>query len=844
MTDEYVVTADCCLSGWVVVLSSLDILYLFRYDPDDEMLMLYHKVLSTLNFDAESGLLMQISDHAGVNPHATQDGTIVSASIFHGHLAFQNCAVDVDKSSRADPESHATNHIWNKIAEETLLYGSELMNEELREGNIVANDSELEKQTSPDATKHDTTTSSTNELHNEQEAESECMMKTYAVIADRSGRVCFIELSTEEPRKIFQSFPLGNLSDYIPTGIDKHCIKSEDSVSPPIPPPKRYVTGVSLVHIGSIGRRKSMNDSKLCLVTVFNTGDIIVYIAITSTSSADDIHGPDTISCFRKLKHSLITRRKKGRGVKKGSTAGRFSMSGADLNMDYSSVSTSQAMMCSAMDSNGGQAMVISGARPILLCNTRGMLQVLPLCLPELPYAGVGVYVANYFTTGDTRGYSVLWREEKIEGGGHSNAGGMTSLSTLGLYTEANTSIRIPGSNMTVMRSIAGHTIHRFCEFVQGKTDDNTQKALLKTKTFAVLSSEKVFREWRGDVYSAEEKAEEEGTYDRFFKKMDSFADPSMEFGPPPLLEEDVYSICIMQAGGVIVDKYTLPEGERVLDMTIVYLAVEEPELVGSGGVISGAEASSGPVKKKAFVAVCTSIDDKHGEDTQGEGRLLFFSLDYALYQEDQEECVEREHVDNGTNEGTNEGKEEVEGDVNGENGIVVEDKDDTVVSTESDNNGTVSLVKDSTPLVNSSVEQARFLDAIKPKLKLIWTGPGPGSVVSQFKEKYLIATVGATLYLYVLNVDNMELEQVAFFFAQFYISTVSTMKDFILIGDAYQSVQFVVWREEDMSLTLLAKDYDMSACVTASCIFDGDTLAFVVSDDEANIQLMRFNPK
>ena len=38
---------------------------------------------------------------------------------------------------------------------------------------------------------------------------------------------------------------------------------------------------------------------------------------------------------------------------------------------------------------------------------------------------------------------------------------------------------------------------------------------------------------------------------------------------------------------------------------------------------------------KRVFLAVCTCVEDKHGEDTQGEGRLLLFGLDYALFQDD-----------------------------------------------------------------------------------------------------------------------------------------------------------------------------------------------------------------
>ena len=133
------------------------------------------------------------------------------------------------------------------------------------------------------------------------------------------------------------------------------------------------------------------------------------------------------------------------------------------------------------------------------------------------------------------------------------------------------------------------------------------------------------------------------------------------------------------------------------------------------------------------------------------------------------------------------------------------------------------------------------FLDVIRPKLRLLWAGPGPASIVRQFGN-YILSTVGASIYIYKL-VGDSELEQIAFFHSKFFISTVSIVKDFILLGDACSSVQFVVWRELDNSLTLLGCDYDKSHAMATSFIIDDNSLGIVVADGEQNIRLLQYNP-
>lgn len=64
------------------------------------------------------------------------------------------------------------------------------------------------------------------------------------------------------------------------------------------------------------------------------------------------------------------------------------------------------------------------------------------------------------------------------------------------------------------------------------------------------------------------------------------------------------------------------------------------------------------------------------------------------------------------------------------------------------------------------------------------------------------------------------------------------------MLSDVCNSIQFLFWREEDRSLTLISRDYDRCVCLSTSFIFDGNKLAMLLSDDEGNIELLQFNPK
>mmetsp|Transcript_24583 Transcript_24583/g.37919 ORF Transcript_24583/g.37919 Transcript_24583/m.37919 type:complete len:532 (-) Transcript_24583:18-1613(-) len=102
---------------------------------------------------------------------------------------------------------------------------------------------------------------------------------------------------------------------------------------------------------------------------------------------------------------------------------------------------------------------------------------------------------------------------------------------------------------------------------------------------------------------------------------------------------------------------------------------------------------------------------------------------------------------------------------------------------------------------------------------------------------------IGAGADVNVEQWGNDKLTQVGFFRAQMHIQAISLFKNFLLLSDAYDSLYFLVWRESDKSLTLLAKDYEPVAVYAAGWINRGGSMAFLCHDDRQNLQFFQYSP-
>jgi CPSF A subunit region/SAP domain len=102
---------------------------------------------------------------------------------------------------------------------------------------------------------------------------------------------------------------------------------------------------------------------------------------------------------------------------------------------------------------------------------------------------------------------------------------------------------------------------------------------------------------------------------------------------------------------------------------------------------------------------------------------------------------------------------------------------------------------------------------------------------------------IGAGADVNVEQWGGGRLTQVGFFRATMQIVSIKHFKSFWILSDAYDSLYFLVWRESDKSLTLLAKDYDPIPVYAAGILSRGGSLDFVCQDDRENLQFFQYAP-
>jgi cleavage and polyadenylation specificity factor subunit 1 len=111
----------------------------------------------------------------------------------------------------------------------------------------------------------------------------------------------------------------------------------------------------------------------------------------------------------------------------------------------------------------------------------------------------------------------------------------------------------------------------------------------------------------------------------------------------------------------------------------------------------------------------------------------------------------------------------------------------------------------------------------------LVAQGPNPGMIG------------GSKLYVYEWVEEKLVGR--AFFDAHLYITTLKTIKFFIIFGDVHHSVHLLRWREDIRMLQLLARDPMQLSVYATEFIVMGNQLGIIASDEQRNIQIFIFNP-
>ncbi|KAF7292889.1 Cleavage and polyadenylation specific protein [Mycena indigotica] len=123
-----------------------------------------------------------------------------------------------------------------------------------------------------------------------------------------------------------------------------------------------------------------------------------------------------------------------------------------------------------------------------------------------------------------------------------------------------------------------------------------------------------------------------------------------------------------------------------------------------------------------------------------------------------------------------------------------------------------------------------RFKDDVK----------GPVTALCGFNG-YLVSSMGQKIF--VRAFDDDRLVGVAFLDVGVYVTSLQTMKNLLLIGDAVKSVMFVAFQEDPYKLVILARDL-ARVCVTRGDFFFAEGEASMLTcDEEGVIRMYEYNP-
>ena len=614
----------------------------------------------------------------------------------------------------------------------------------------------------------------------------------------------------------------------------------------------QYLNGIHEVKLVRIGSTSSLNGSSatsntnhssidinstlppLVLILIMKSDDIIVYMANETPSSFSTTgdHQNNSINkkypiyvlnSFSKLQHGLVTRRK------------RMTYTTNKINLSsYNEFNNLGSSLTYIDDLDGYPGVLISGARPLLLSINHNLPFLMPLATPELPYINDnGVYKVTSLLCNNICGVICLWRDL-------NELNKSVRMSSLSFYKEIPNLKLYPNSLISVKPVSIQCTIHK-CVEVLCKTDDKIQQALLKKKTFILSCSEDIVTDFKKCPLTDSEKEQDAMIYERFYPDLQSFNEPDNTNNQAPKLITKQYKVLIIQ-NNQIIDTYILKPDEVIVDIEVVYLNTEY-NIIDSNldnddeDSNNNIEKEKKRCKKKVFIVLGTNMIDCHGEDTQGEGRLLLLNLDYALYTEGMEEVEEEEmkmesdNLDSTVNNETNiyditetvisadamkiENSSLTTINITSNNEINIEifdnklgisneqnrntsdnnpnsgNNSDNIIDNESvpmdikldvttsnsidtDNPGGISENKNVQSLPQNtktlpipipmrlqtsiptqtqqslqSQAQMEFLGAIQPKLKLLWSGYGPATVVKQFGKINALFSIYIQYYIY-----------------------------------------------------------------------------------------------
>ncbi|CAK5269347.1 unnamed protein product [Mycena citricolor] len=116
----------------------------------------------------------------------------------------------------------------------------------------------------------------------------------------------------------------------------------------------------------------------------------------------------------------------------------------------------------------------------------------------------------------------------------------------------------------------------------------------------------------------------------------------------------------------------------------------------------------------------------------------------------------------------------------------------------------------------------------------------GPVTALCGFNG-YLVSSMGQKIF--VRAFDDDRLVGVAFLDVGVYVTSLRTLKNFLLIGDAVKSITFVAFQEDPYKLVILGKDLARVCVTTGDFFFAEYEMSLLTSDEDGIIRIYEYSP-
>ncbi|KAF9057003.1 CPSF A subunit region-domain-containing protein [Panaeolus papilionaceus] len=118
----------------------------------------------------------------------------------------------------------------------------------------------------------------------------------------------------------------------------------------------------------------------------------------------------------------------------------------------------------------------------------------------------------------------------------------------------------------------------------------------------------------------------------------------------------------------------------------------------------------------------------------------------------------------------------------------------------------------------------------------------GPVTAVCGFSG-YLVSSMGQKIFVRAFDADE-RLVGVAFLDVGVYVTSLRSLKNLLLVGDAVKSVTFVAFQEDPYKLVTLAKDNKHISVTAVDFFFSSGELAIITGDEDGIIRVYDYNPQ